>query len=246
MKKIIIACVLALAPIVGFAATGGFPLDKADINLRDNASLQRGAQAYFNYCYGCHSMKYVRYNRIGQDIGISDAQLKENFIFTDAKVGDQITIATPAAELKKMFGVEPPDLSVIARARGADYIYTYLRSFYTDPKRPWGVNNMVFPDVGMPNVLWELQGVQDAVFKTETDAEGNEHHVFEKFELVKPGTLTPAEYDRLALDLTNFLTYAAEPIRTKREDMGIWVLLFIAVFTGLAYMLKKEFWKDVH
>ena len=144
MKKIITACLLALAPVVSFAAGGAFPLDKADINLRDQASLQRGAQTYFNYCSGCHSMKYVRYNRIGQDLGISDAQLRENFIFTNAKVGDQINIATPPAELKKMFGVLPPDLSVIARARGSDYIYTYLKSFYLDPNRPWGVNNMVF------------------------------------------------------------------------------------------------------
>ena len=240
MKKIITTCLLALlAPVVAFANTGAFPLDKANIDLRDQASLQRGARTYFNYCNGCHSLKFVRYNRIGKDLGISDDQIKANFIFNDAKVGDVITNPT-------MFGVTPPDLSVIERARGSDYIYTYLRSFYLDPTRPFGVNNMAFPNAGMPNVLWELQGEQAAKFVTEKDAEGNEHHVFEGFEQVTPGKMSKEQFDQMALDVTNFLTYVAEPIRTKREDMGIWVILFLVVFTGLAYMLKKEYWKDVH
>ncbi|RCX33413.1 cytochrome c1 [Thioalbus denitrificans] len=246
MKKIILASLLALAPLVSLAAGEGPQLDKAGIDLEDKASLQRGAGHFFNYCVGCHSLKFMRYNRMGQDLGISDEVLKSTILPSYKKAGDTITVSMPEDLGKKWFGKAPPDLSVTARYRGTDWIYTYLRSFYLDDKRPYGVNNLVFPDVGMPHVLWELEGAKKAVYKTETNAEGNEHQVFEGFEQVKPGKLTPAEYDRFARDLTNFLTYVAEPVRVEREKLGIWVILFLLVFTGVAYLLKKEYWKDVH
>ncbi|MDD3447528.1 MAG: cytochrome c1 [Gammaproteobacteria bacterium] len=246
MKKIILASLLALAPMVSLAAGEGPHLDKAGIDLTDKASLQRGAGHFFNYCVGCHSLKFMRYNRMSEDLGISDEVLKSTILPSYKKAGDTITVSMPEDLGKAWFGKAPPDLSVTARYRGTDWIYTYLRTFYLDDKRPYGVNNLVFPDVGMPHVLWELEGAKKAVYKTETDAEGNEHQVFEGFEQVKPGKMTAAEYDGFTRDLTNFLTYVGEPVRVEREKMGIWVILFLLVFTGVAYLLKKEYWKDVH
>ena len=241
MKKLIVAFLLAAVPVLGFSAGGGAHLDDADIDVSDQASLQRGAKYFVNYCLSCHSAQYQRYNRTARDLGLTEEEVKENLMFTTDKIGDTMTIAMNPVDAAAWFGVAPPDLSVIARARGVDWLYTYLRGFYIDEARPFGVNNIVFPDVGMPHVLWELQGMQKAVF-TEEDGQ----KVFQKFEQVTPGTMSAAEFDNAMRDLTAFLSYVGEPIQTERKRIGIWVLLFIAVFFVLAYLLKKEYWKDVH
>ncbi len=246
MKKLIVAFLLATAPMLGLAAGAGPHLDDANIDLSDQASLQRGAKYFVNYCLSCHSAKYQRYNRMAKDLGLTEDEVIDNLMFTTDKIGNTMTIAMSVEQGTAWFGNPPPDLSVISRARGVDYIYTYLRSFYLDPKRPFGVNNTVFPDVAMPHVLWEMQGTQKAVYKVEKDAAGNEHEVFEGFEPVTPGSLSAAEYDQVARDLTAFLSYVGEPVQMKRKSMGVWVLLFIAVFFVLAYLLKKEYWKDIH
>ncbi|MCP3868028.1 MAG: cytochrome c1 [Gammaproteobacteria bacterium] len=241
MNKLFIAFILAAVPLFGFAAGGGAHLDDADIDMGDEASLQRGAKYFVNYCLSCHSAQYQRYNRTAKDLGLTEEEVKQNLMFTTDKIGETMTIAMSPEDGERWFGVAPPDLSVIARARGVDWLYTYLRSFYIDESRPFGVNNVVFPDVGMPHVFWELQGMQKAVFK---DDGGNK--VFEKFEQVTPGSMSTSEFDQAMRDLTAFLSYIGEPIQMERKRLGVWVLLFIAVFFGLAYMLKKEYWKDVH
>lgn len=245
MKKLIITLLFAL-PAAVMAAGGGAHLEHADVDLTDKASLQRGAKLFVNYCLSCHSAAYQRYNRMGQDIGLTDDQVKDNLLLAGDKVGETMTIAMPQEDAKSWFGNPPPDLSVMARARGADYIYTYLKTFYIDESRPFGVNNVVFPDVGMPHVLWELEGMKKAITKTEVDADGNEHTVITGYEIVKPGSMDENEYDQAARDLTNFMVYMAEPIKLKRQQVGIWVLLFLALFFVVAYALKKEYWKDVH
>jgi ubiquinol-cytochrome c reductase cytochrome c1 subunit len=240
MKKLILAFLLAAVPAISMAAGGGVHLDDANIDVSDNASLQRGAKYFVNYCTGCHSLKYQRYNRLVQDLGLTADEVKGNLMFTTDNIGDTMTIAMDPQDAEKWFGVTPPDLSVTARARGVDWIYTYLRSFYADEKRPFGVNNTVFPDVGMPNVLWQLQGSQKAVV-TEVDG-----HKVTKLEMVKPGSLSAEEFDGVARDLTAFLSYVGEPAQLKRKSMGKWVLLFIGIFFIFAYLLKKEYWKDIH
>ncbi|MES9987486.1 MAG: cytochrome c1 [Candidatus Thiodiazotropha endolucinida] len=246
MKKLIVALLLAAAPILGLAAGGGAHLDDADIDLGDQASLQRGAKYFVNYCLSCHSAHFQRYNRTARDLGLTETEVIENLMFTTDKIGDTMKIAMTAEQGTEWFGSPPPDLSVIARARGVNWLYTYLRSFYLDEKRPFGVNNIVFPDVGMPHVLWELQGAQKAIFKLEKDAAGNDVERFDHFEPVSEGLLSAEEYDQVARDLTAFMSYIGEPIQMERKRLGVWVLLFIAVFFVLAYMLKKEYWKDVH
>ncbi len=240
MKKLIIALMFAL-PAAVMAAGAGPQLEHANIDLSDKASLQRGAKLFVNYCLSCHSAQYQRYNRMGRDIGLTDDQVKENLMLAGDKVGETMTIAMPQADAKRWFGNPPPDLSVITRARGVDYIYTYLKTFYIDEKRPFGVNNAVFPDVGMPHVLWELEGLKKALKETR-----HEQTVIVGYEMVKPGKMTEAEYDEAARDLTAFLAYTAEPIKLERQRLGIWVLLFLAIFFVFAYALKKEYWKDVH
>ncbi|MEW8507436.1 MAG: cytochrome c1 [Candidatus Thiodiazotropha sp.] len=246
MKKLIVAFLFAAAPMLGLAAGGGAHLDDADIDLSDQASLQRGAKYFVNFCLSCHSAQFQRYNRMAKDLGLSETEVIENLMFTTDKIGDTMKIAMTTEQGTEWFGSPPPDLSVLARARGVDWIYTYLRSFYLDEKRPFGVNNIVFPDVGMPHVLWELQGAQKAVFKLEKDSAGNDIEKFDHFEPVSEGLLSPAEYDQVARDLTAFMSYISEPIQMERKRLGVWVLLFIAVFFVLAYLLKKEYWKDVH
>jgi ubiquinol-cytochrome c reductase cytochrome c1 subunit len=209
-------------------------------------SLQRGAKYFMNYCLSCHSAKYQRYNRMAKDLGLTEQEVMENLMFTTDRIGDTMTIAMDPQEAEKWFGVTPPDLSVTARSRGVDWIYTYLRSFYVDESRKFGVNNTVFKDVGMPHVLWQLQGAQKAVFRTEKDAAGGDVEVFDHFEPVTSGTLSAEEYDQVVRDLTAFMSYIGEPVQLKRQQMGKWVLLFIAVFFVLSYLLKKEYWKDIH
>jgi ubiquinol-cytochrome c reductase cytochrome c1 subunit len=237
---------LAFVPLAA-AASGGaqIHLDKAPVNLSDKASLQRGAKMFVNYCLNCHSASYMRYSRL-QDLGLTEDQIKENLLFASEKPGDTMTVAMKYADAKVWFGAVPPDLSVIARSRNPDWLYTYLRSFYRDDSRPTGWNNIAFDKVGMPHVMATLQGEQVAHFKKETDHEGKEHEVFERFELVKPGSVSQAEYDAMVGDLVNYLAWMAEPVKVKRMQTGLLVLAFLAVFFVIAYYLKKEFWKDVH
>lgn len=235
---------LAFAPMAA-AASSVAHLDRAPVNLHDQASLQRGARMFVNYCLNCHSASYMRYSRL-QDIGLTEDQIRNNLLFASEKVGDTMLVSMRYADAKVWFGAAPPDLSVIARSRGADWLYTYLRSFYRDESRPTGWNNIAFDKVGMPHVLASLQGEQIAHFKKETSHDGKEHEVFERFELVKPGSLSPAEYDLQVGDLVNYLAWMAEPVKAKRMQTGLLVLGFLAVFFVVAYYLKKEFWKDVH
>lgn len=246
MKRLIFLLSVIVLPASALAAGSNFPLDQAHIDLENDASLQRGAKLFVNYCMGCHSAEHQRYNRFARDAGLTDEQVVENLIFTGAKVGDLMEIAMPKEEAAAWFGAAPPDLTLIARSRGVDWLYTYLRTFYLDDSRPYGVNNAVFPSVGMPHVLWELQGWQKPVFETSTDAEGNEHQEVVDFELASEGSMSPVEFDRAMRDLVNFLAYIAEPIRLERESLGIKVLIFVLLMIVVFYLLKKEYWRDVH
>ncbi|MDG4596121.1 MAG: cytochrome c1 [Candidatus Contendobacter sp.] len=247
MKKIIVALVFMALPGLTVASGGeGFPLEKAPIDLHNKASLQKGAKLFVNYCMGCHSLEHQRYNRMARDIGLTDEQVKANLIFTGAKIGDTMKNAMPKAEAKQWFGVVPPDLTLIARSRGVDYLYTYLLTFYQDATRPFGVNNAAFPNAGMPHVLWQLQGMQKPVYAVHKDAAGHETKVLKEFELVQPGSMSPPEFKQAMVDLVNFLAYVGEPIQLERQRIGIWVLLFLGLLCVVFYLLKKEYWKDVH
>ena len=224
-------------------ASGGGSLQQAGNDLTDRASLQRGAQAYMSYCSGCHSLKYLRYSRMAEDLGLTEDQVMANLNFTGAKVGEQIHVSMSKEQGDKWFGKMPPDLSLISRVRGPDWIYTYLKSFYLDESRPLGWNNKLFPNASMPNPLWDLQGLQHAEFG-EPDAAGERHP--ERLVVTSPGSVNAAEYDQTVRDITNFLEYAGEPAVLKRQSMGVWVVLFLALLAFLAYLLKEEYWKDVH
>jgi ubiquinol-cytochrome c reductase cytochrome c1 subunit len=231
---------LAAAPVMAFASGASVHLDKAPVNLADQDSLQRGARAFVNYCLNCHSAGAMRYSRL-QDLGLTEEQIKGNLLFAAEKPGETMKVGMTKADAKTWFGATPPDLSVIARSRGADWLYTYLRGFYRDDSRPTGWNNTVFDKVGMPHVLWSLQGEMAPVMKKE-----GEHDVIERLELVKPGSITLAEYDALVGDLVNYLVWMGEPAQVQRKQLGVIVLIFLAVFFVVAYYLKKEYWKDVH
>ena len=224
------------------ALAEGEGLPNAGVRVDNIASVQRGARLYFNYCSGCHSIKYMSYSRLAEDLKLDEAEVLKNFAFTGARIGDQIVANMPEKNAESWFGKAPPDLSLEGRAKGPDWILAYLKSFYLDPTRPSGWNNTVFPNVSMPNVLWELQGAQHAVL---APAKPGEDARVEKLEPGK-GKLSPAEYDEAARDLTTFLTYVGEPAALKRESMGAWVVLYLAFFTFLAWLLKHEYWKDVH
>jgi ubiquinol-cytochrome c reductase cytochrome c1 subunit len=240
---------LLLAPTLVLGATAGVKLDRAPINGDDQASLQRGARHFVNYCLNCHSAGYMRYNRL-QDIGLTNQQILDNLVFTGAKVGDLMKIGMDASDGKQWFGVAPPDLSVVARSRaspegsGADWLYSYLRSFYRDAERPTGWNNTVFPNVGMPHALWELQGEQ---VLAERKVRGPGYLKTEMaLKLDRPGALNPVEYDRMVADLVNYMVFMGEPGQAARKKIGMFVLLALGLLFILAYALKKEYWKDVH
>lgn len=226
-----------------FAAGGGATL-QAGNDLSDRASLQRGAQLYMNYCAGCHSLKYMRYSRMAEDLGLTEDEVMKNLNFTGAKFGEQVQVSMPAAGGEKWFGKMPPDLSVISRVRGSDWVYTYLKSFYLDESRPLGWNNKLFPNASMPNPLWELQGLQHAEFGPVDPATGERH--VEGLKVAQAGRQSAQEFDQTARDITNFLEYVGEPAALKRQSVGVWVILFLAALTFLAYLLKQEYWKDVH
>jgi ubiquinol-cytochrome c reductase cytochrome c1 subunit len=251
-----LAWMLLAAPLAAVASES-VKLDRlpADVNPQDPVSLQRGAQVYVNYCLGCHSAAYMRYNRL-QDLGLTEQQIRDNLIFTGAKVGELMKIAMDPKDSKHWFGTPPPDLTVIARSRsssagsGADWLYSYLRGFYRDSSRPTGWNNTVFPNVAMPHVLWQLQGEQVLATEMQSMPRGSkgevEKHEVQKLVLEKPGAMKPAEYDRMVGDLVNFLGYVGEPFRQSRVELGIYVLIFLGVLFVFAYLLKQEYWKDVH
>jgi len=243
MKKHLLIFAFMVFPVAGFAAGGSdIHLDKVHIELSNKSSLQRGASTFVNFCLSCHSASFMRYNRMAKDLDISEELLEENLIFGEAKVGDLMITTMPEETAKDWFGVAPPDLSLVARSRGPDWLYTYLRSFYLDESSPGGWNNCVFPHVAMPHALYEWQGSQRL-----KDGDCKPHEEGESpFEIVIPGKLTPAEYDVAMGDLTNFLVYLAEPAKMVRYKMGFWIILLLAVLSVLTYMLKKEYWRDLH
>jgi ubiquinol-cytochrome c reductase cytochrome c1 subunit len=250
LKKLI--AVLALVPALAIAIEAGFPLQHAPDRSTDISALQNGAKLFVNYCLNCHAAASMRYNRL-RDIGLTEEQIKNNLLFTGDKVGDLMKVSLSTKDAKDWFGAAPPDLSVIARAKssgagsGADYLYTYMRTFYKDDTRPSGWNNMVFPNVGMSHVLWELQGVRTPKFEEKKDPHdaGKTLHEFVGFEQVKPGKMTALEYDNAVADLVGYLQWMAEPAQNTRKQLGVWVLLFMGVLVVLAWRLNASFWKEV-
>ncbi len=258
MKRLLLVLLAALTWTgSAVAATAGLvPWDRFDTKrVTDMAALQRGAKLFANYCLNCHSASFMRYNRL-RDIGLTDQQIKDNFIFTGAKVGELMNISMTPADAKEWFGAAPPDLTLIARSRagfgkgansGADYIYTFLRTYYRDETKATGWNNAVFPNVGMPFPLWELQGQQRALFETVPDPRDatKKTEVFKGFEMAVPGSMNQAQYNEAAADLTAFLYWMAEPAATSRVRIGVWVMLFLAVFIVIAWRLNAVYWKDI-
>ena len=232
MKKLLIALVTLLPSLAIAAGGSNVHLESANVDLHDQESLERGLNLFQNYCSGCHSTQYQRYGRVAEDLGISVEDMRQKYMFTDAKVGELMENAIPAADAAKWFGAAAPDLTLVARVRGQDWVYSYLKGFYKDESRPFGVNNTVFPLVGMPHVLEDLQGIsvkqEDGTFVT------------------TGGKLNAEEYDQAVRDITGFLAYSADPVKLEREALGWWVLGFLFIFFIVAYLLKKEYWKDVH
>ena len=255
MMKQTIAALLAAPLLIAAApqravAAEEMALENAPIDVRDRASLQAGARTFVNYCLNCHGAALVRYNQLTA-IGLTEDQIRDNLMFTARKIGEPMAVAMNRAEAKEWFGAAPPDLSVIARSRGADWLYTYLRGFYRDPTTATGWNNAVFPNVGMPHVLWQLQGVrirkETPLVRDGKPVEENGMPVMQvSYETVTPGTQSPEQYDRTVRDLVNFLVWMGEPQQLKRKEVGIFVLFVLGVLALLTYMLKQEFWKDVH
>jgi len=247
MKTLIATLFVALAgltvvPAASAAGSSG-DLPSISVDVSDQAALQRGARLYMNYCMACHSTQYMRYNRVGRDIGLTEEQVVDNFIFTtDAEgelvgAGELMKNAMTDAYAEEAFGVTPPDLTMTTRIHGEDWVYAFLKGFYVDESRPLGANNKVFDNVGMPHILWELQGWQEKV----VDDDGNE-----RLELVQGGSMSQSEYDRAVRDLVTYLSYMGEPMQLDRQRIGLYVIIFLAIFSILAYFLKKEYWKDVH
>jgi ubiquinol-cytochrome c reductase cytochrome c1 subunit len=256
MKKFVLRLLIGMALVAPsvHAATEGIPWDRFPVEkMTDVAGLQNGARLFVNYCLNCHSASYMRYNRM-QEIGLTEDQIRQNLMFTGQKVGDTMQVPVNPREAKDWFGAAPPDLTVIARSRadaakgsGADYLYTYLRSYYRDDTKATGWNNMVFPSVAMPHVLWQMQGQQRAVFATEPDPHdpAKTVHAFKGFALAVPGTLTPTQYNEAVADLVGFLQWMGEPVQAQRFRIGVWVLIFFGIFTVIAWRLNAAFWKDI-
>ncbi len=239
MKRILSTLLFLLS--LNVYASSGVALESPDIDLADNLSLERGAKHYVTYCLGCHSAKHIRYKRIAIDLQLDEGEILKNVAPLGAGIYDQMHSAMNGHDAEKWFGTTPPDLSLIARSRGADWLYSYLKSFYVEKGKPTGVNNAIFKDVAMPNVFWQQQGTQVAIIK---NIDG--HDVVTELKLEQPGQLSPKEFDRLVTDLVNFLVYVGEPVQLERERIGKYVLFFILMFIVLAYLLKKEYWKDIH
>ncbi len=244
LKSWVLITIALLAGGTAMAEEGEASLPQSGADINNTESLQRGARNFMNYCSGCHSLKYLRYNRLAADLQIPESELG-SLMFTTNKSFDTINSAMPK-DAEGWFGKQPPDLSLMARERGVDYIYAFLKGFYVDKTRPWGVNNLILPGAAMPHVLAEKQGLQKPVFKNEPDDHGSARMVLVGVEAMTPGALKPEEYDQFVRDIANFLDYAGEPVKAKRQSMGVFVTLFLLVFFVFAYLLKKEYWKDVH
>jgi ubiquinol-cytochrome c reductase cytochrome c1 subunit len=237
------AAIAALTMLSAFGAGEGIELEPANTNIRNTASLQRGAKYFVNYCLGCHSAEYVRYNKLAEGLQLTEGQLIENLIFSDQQPFDTLTNAMRAVDGDRWFGIAPPDLSLIARARGTDYIFNFLRGFYVDESTATGANNIVLPNTAMPHVLWELQGLRRPVYEEPERDEAAT--TISGFEVVMPGLLAEAEFDQVARDIVNFLEYIAEPMKLERQALGVRVIAFLLVFLLIAYLLKREIWRDV-
>ncbi len=261
MKNLFVTLLLVSSASVMAAGGSGAVLDKVPLNMNDKQSLQNGAKLFVNYCLSCHSASYARYNRVAEDLEIPLALLKENLMFTTEKEGDLMQTTMPVEDAKKWFGVAPPDLSLVSRVRKPNWVYTYLRAFYQDESSPSGWNNSLFENVAMPHALFELQGVQRLMGKMDADElsamdahaadatdDSDEYTLVgdAKFELVHEGMLSPVEFDKAMMDLTAFLVYLAEPVQLKRKAIGVYTLTFLIILMGLCYLLKKEYWRDVH
>lgn len=233
--SLVVLLVVSL-PVFG---SGGGELERANVNIRDTAAIQRGAQTFVNYCLSCHSASYMRYNRLAEDLGLSEDQVMENLVFADVKIGDTMTVAMRPADATAWLGKVPPDLSLVARSRGADWLFSYFLTFYEDSSGGW--NNLTFPNASMPHVLWPLQGIQKPVYATHDG-----HEVIDHLVLAKPGIESPEEYEDTVRDLVTYLEYLGEPAEVKRKNVGVWVLLFLALFALVSYALKAEYWRDVH
>ena len=253
MKKFILSVILALTSALtampALAAGGGIPLDKAPNRLNDLGALQNGAKLFVNYCLNCHAASYMRFNRL-TDIGLTEQQIKDNLLFTTDKVGETMKVAMDPKQAKDWFGGNPPDLTVIARSRsgsagsGADYLYTYLRTYYRDDSKATGWNNLAFPTVGMPHVLWELQGQRKPVFE-EIQSHGHPTQVLKGWEQVTPGTLSPLAYDSAVADLVNYMQWMSDPTQATRVRVGVWVMIYLLVFFVIAWRLNAAYWKDI-
>jgi len=236
--------VLLLAASLPVLAAAEGSLEPSGANIEDTASLQRGAKWYVNYCLGCHSLNYQRYSRLAEDLKLSEDEVMQNLVFPNTKFGAIMDIAMDEEQAEIWFGKTPPDLSLTGRSRGADWIYAYLRGFYKDEDGSW--NNTILDNAAMPNVLWRLQGIQTPVYRQETTEQGYDHEVFDHFDLITPGTQSAEEFEGTARDLAAFLQYVSEPAALKRKSIGVWVILFLVLFTFIAYLLKVEYWRDIH
>jgi len=251
MKKWIVGCLVALGMISGaMAAKSDFPTDRAPDLSNDMAALQSGARLFMNYCIGCHSASFLRYNRL-TEIGLTERQIRENLMFTTDRIGDTIVSNFDPKQAKEWLGKNPPDLTLMASARsshfseGTDYLYSLLRNYYRDPEIGHGWNNLSSPAIAMPNPLWELQGERRPIFETVTQPGGGEAKVFRGWEQVTPGTMTPAEYDRAVAELVAFMAWTSDPLKSQRASMGVWVLIFLSIFTLLAWRLSATYWKII-
>ena len=248
--KIVAVAIVSIAPLCASASGAGGLVQNAGNDVADVASLQRGARNFVNYCMGCHSAKYIRFNKLQEDLQLTDEQMQQNLMFGAKKTDELMEIAMVPGDAERWFGQTPPDLTLIARSRGTDWVYSFLKSFYLDERAATGTNNLLLPNASMPNVLWELQGLQEAVFGTsEKDGVITKHFgepaYFEAFEMVQQGEMSAEEYDKFVRDLVNFLDWAGSPEQLDRQRLGIWVIIFLFVFLIFAYLLKVEIWKDV-
>jgi len=232
----LVAMISTVSPV--FGSSGG-KLENSGVNFRDTAAIQRGAKWFVNYCFSCHSASYMRYNRLAEDLSIDEDIVLRDLAFADVNIGDTMDIAMRPGDSEAWLGKIPPDLSVISRSRGNDWLFTYMKSFYQDESGGW--NNLVLPNASMPHVFWQLQGIQEPVWSSH-----GEERVIEHLELTSPGLQSPQQYEQTVRDLVTFLDYLGEPSKLKRKNIGIWVLLFLVLFTLVAYALKVEYWRDVH
>jgi len=244
LRFAVAALALATASLAQ-AATTGWPLQDARTDVGSLYSLQRGARNFVNYCLGCHGAQYMRYSQLATDLALTEDELRANLMFTGTRIYDPMLSAMPEAKSREWFGNTPPDLSLIARSRGVDYVYTFLKSFYEDDSRPAGANNAVLPQTAMPNVLAALQGPQRPQFEMRTGPDGDEVQHLVALERAAAGSMTSVEFDGFVRDTVAFLEYVSEPAKAERKALGVWVILFLLMFTVFAYLLKKEYWKDV-